>query len=95
MEPPSHWYVEESILQIQSASPHRLHYTKGDELDGLHLELRDNQVFVQPGEVQHWAKRAIFLGDEKETGEEERTRMDDLLYNAPGKKVGEEPPDGR
>ena len=66
MDPPSHGDMEESILQVQSASPHGLYYTQGDGLDGFHLEVRDNQVLVQPGEIQHWAERAIFLGDDKD-----------------------------
>ena len=64
MEPPSHGSVEESILHIQSASPHGLHYAQGNGLYVLHLEVLDNQVFVQPGEVQHRAEQAIFFGDE-------------------------------
>ena len=97
MEPPSHGNVEESILQIQGASPHGFHYTQGDGLDGLHLEVRYNQVLVQPGEVQHWAKWAIFLGDEKETGEEDwlTKRCRKLPDDFPGQQLWNEVPEVR
>ena len=97
MEPPSHGHMEESILEIQSASPHGLHYTQGDGLDGFHLEVRDNQVFVQPGEVEHRAERAIFLGDEEEAGEEDRLlkRCRMLPDDIPGQQLWNEVPEIR
>ena len=94
MELPSNGHVEEGVLHIQSAAPHGLHYAQGDGVNGFHLEVRDNQVFVQPGEVQHWTEWAIFLGDQEEPGEDwllKRCRK--FPYDIPGQQLRNEVPE--
>lgn len=47
VEQPTDGDVEECVLQIQGATPHGFHDAHGDGLNGLHLEVRDNQAIVQ------------------------------------------------
>ena len=71
VEQPTNGHLEEGILQIQSATPRGLHYAQSDWLDRLHLEVWDNQVFVQPREVEDRAECSFLLGDQEDSGEVE------------------------
>ena len=86
--------TKERVLEIHSATPRTCDNSSSNIPDRLHLESRNNEELVEAMEVYDQSQGAALLPHKKETGEEERTRLDDL-YNAPGKKVGEEPPDGR
>ena len=63
LEEPVDWDMIICVLEVQCASPKRVHYAGGDEGDRLHVEGWDEKELVEEGKVYDKTKRPALLPD--------------------------------